>query len=295
MLTLIIPAFNEAEAVGSVVRGGRQALEGAGIVHEIIVVDDGSTDGTGEAAAAAGARVITHPANGGYGRSLKHGIMESQYDLIAICDADGTYPVEALPGMVRRLGGFDMVVGARVGGVRFDSFVKSGSRVLFRWLCEFTTGTRIPDPNSGLRVFRKAAALRFFDEISHGYSFTTTLTLGMILHGYFVRWEPIEYHARVGESKVRHLRDALRTGQLIIQAILYQNPIKLFLLLALPLGAACAGAGAGAVILRSQFWAGWSIVLGLSACLVFCLGLLAELLRHLLLKPALASRDRAGS
>ena len=116
MLTLIVPAYNEAEGGGAVVREARQALDGAGLVHEIIVVDDGSTDGTGAEAAAAGARVITHPANGGYGRSLKHGIMESRYDLIAISDAVGTYPVDALPGMLRRLGGFDMVVGAGVGG-----------------------------------------------------------------------------------------------------------------------------------------------------------------------------------
>lgn len=231
--TVVIPAMNEGGAVGSVVGRVREVMVGTGEPFEVIVVDDGSSDGTAEEARAAGALVIQHPQNAGYGASLKTGIARAQYDRIVITDADGTYPIDRIPDLMSYADRFDMVVGARQGKYYRQSLLKEllrfGAGVLVSWV----TGQRIPDINSGLRVFRTALARQYFHVISQGYSFTTTITLAALSNGYFVKYVPIDYHKRAGKSKVKLLRDIPRTSQIIFQAIVYYNPIKLFLAFAL--------------------------------------------------------------
>ena len=208
---------------------------------EVIVVDDGSTDATALVAEGAGATVVRHPANGGYGRSLMDGIRAARHDVIVITDGDGSYPVERIPDLVGKVeAGFDMAVGARQGTQQYDSVLKIPARLLFKFLVEFTTGSRIADINSGLRSFRKSDALPYFPDLCQGFSFTTTLTLIYKLTGKFIVYLPIEYHKRAGASKVRIIRDSLRTLQYIIEAIAIYNPLKLFLLLCLILDALAA-------------------------------------------------------
>jgi glycosyltransferase involved in cell wall biosynthesis len=233
-VTVVIPAYNEAGAIGGVVTHVRTVLRQHGLDGEVLVVADGATDGTAAEAAAAGATVVEHPQNMGYGRSLKTGILAAQHDLIVITDADGTYPADRIPELVGLAARFHMVVGARTGAFYQGSFVKRLGRIVFRWLSEFATGTRIPDINSGLRVFRRQDIVPFFPIISAGFSFTTTCTLVYLLNDLFVKYVPIEYHRRHGRSKVRHIRDSLRALQIIVEAILRCNPIKIFLLLAAP-------------------------------------------------------------
>ena len=130
---------------------------------EIIVVNDGSRDATEERAKDAGARVITHPHNVGYGASLKHGIKSALHDTIVISDADGTYPITAIPELLREYNsGFDMVVGARQGIHYHQSFLKKHLRNVLRWMVEFISGRVIPDINSGLRVFSRKTVLPLF-------------------------------------------------------------------------------------------------------------------------------------
>jgi glycosyltransferase involved in cell wall biosynthesis len=231
--SVVIPAVNEEAAVGTVVRRVHEVMQATGEPYEVIVVDDGSTDRTAEEARTAGATVIQHPVNAGYGAGLKTGILHAQYDHIIITDADGTYPVERIPDLMAYAGRFDMVVGARQGKYYRESFIKEPSRLVFAALVAFVTGQRIPDVNSGLRVFRTALARQYFHIISQGFSFTTTITLAALSNGYFVKYVPIEYHRRIGKSKVKLLRDVPRTTQIILQAIVYYNPIKLFLVFAL--------------------------------------------------------------
>ena len=276
-ISIIIPAYNEAGAIHDTVRRVLEVCGKLARPYEIIVVDDGSTDGTGEAASRAGAKVIINPANGGYGLSLQRGIKQAQYPLIAITDADGTYPVEELPGFLRGIDkGFDMVVGARQGEVFEGSVVKSFSRKVFKWLAEYVAGQRIPDINSGLRIFRKDLALRYLPETCLGFSFTTSLTLVFMLQGHFVQYVPISYSARIGKTKVRHFRDALRTLQIMTQIILRYNPIKLFLLaasgvllLAVLFGIAGRMADNGITVLGA-----W--MLGAAAAVILAMGFLAE-------------------
>jgi glycosyltransferase involved in cell wall biosynthesis len=233
MLSVVIPARDEEAAIGETILQVRAALDGAKIAHEILVVDDGSLDKTGELARAEGATVLRHPIAGGYGRSLKDGILKARYDLIAILDADGTYPADRLPELYRlvRDEGFDMAVGARTGAQFRGTFPKMPARALFQWLAQYASGARIPDVNSGLRVFRKEIPLRYMHTIGDRFSFTTTITLASLLNGHFVKWIEIPYYPRKGKSHVRYWRDTLVSLQIIVENILYYNPLKLFLLM----------------------------------------------------------------
>lgn len=232
-VSVVIPALNEGASVAGVVRHYRDVLTAAGIVSEIIVVDDGSSDDTSEKARDAGAVVIRNPSNKGYGYSLLRGIERAAHELIAITDADETYPAEALPGLIGKAAEFDMVVGRRTGRYYEGNLAKRISRSIFRFLAEYTSGESIPDINSGLRVFRKSFVLEHRQSISTGYSFTTTITLIAQLERQHLLYVPIEYQKRSGSSKVRWIRDTLRAVQIITEVILYYNPMKFFLLLAL--------------------------------------------------------------
>ncbi|MCP4109293.1 MAG: glycosyltransferase family 2 protein [Desulfobacteraceae bacterium] len=233
MLTVVIPALNEEKAILKTIENIKSALKKHNIEHEVIVVNDGSTDKTGKIAEEYGAKVIHHPKPGGYGLSLKDGIMAAHHDIIAITDADGTYPTDRLPDLYNIVveQGFDMAVGARTGSEYRGTFLKMPARRVFLWLSEYAAGQKIDDINSGLRVFKKEIALKYMPAIGNKFSFTTTITLVALLEGYFVKYIPIDYYKRVGKSHVKYWRDSLRSLQIIVENILYFNPLKLFLLL----------------------------------------------------------------
>ncbi len=282
MISVVLPAYNEEQAIAESVGQVRTVLTQAGVGEfEVIVVDDGSTDRTGELAQAAGARVLRHPHNVGYGRALKSGIQAARHDTVVISDADGTYPIDRIPELLAELEkGFDMVVGARTG--YRESIFKAPLRRILKWLVEYTTGRRIPDVNSGLRVFRKPTILPYLSTLCDTFSFTTSLTLAFMMSSRFVAHVPIPYDARKGETKVRLLRDSLRTLQYIVQAVLYYNPLKIFVLLtSLCLLLSLLGFLGSALF---DLLSGYLIGIGsfLVALLVFCLGLLADLLKQIM-------------
>ena len=286
MLTVVIPALNEAGSIARTLDSVRETLAREGIEHEIIVVNDGSEDATGAIAAEHGARVIHHPSPGGYGLSIKDGVAAARYDLIGIADADGTYPVHRFPELYRlvRDGGFDMAVGARTGPAYRGSFLKMPARRVFHWLTEYATGRRIADINSGLRVFRRELVRRYEHTMSNGFSFTTTITLAALLNGHFVKYIAVEYYERVGGSHVRYYRDSLRSLQIIVENILYYNPLKLFLLLFNLLILVALGSGVACFVTRSSGTAGLFAILGATsfaaAFIVVAVGLAADLNRY---------------
>ena len=283
MISVIIPAFNEELAIVGTVDACIRTLAQLGGEYEIIVVDDGSSDNTADVAVAAGVRVIRHPHNLGYGRSLKDGILAAIHDTIVIADADGTYPVERIPDLFRaHRAGFHMVVGARQGRHYDESFSKKMLRIVLKTLVEFTAGRKIPDINSGLRIFSRQDIMPYFQYLCETFSFTTSLTLAYMMNGMFVTYIPIDYQQRVGTTKVRMLRDSLRTLQFIVEAILYYNPIKIFLVI-------CAGmlglallcfADAVAFGHDGAFWLGLGCVV--LAVLMFGIGLVSIQLKQLL-------------
>jgi glycosyltransferase involved in cell wall biosynthesis len=247
----------------------------------VIVVDDGSVDGTAAEAERAGAHVVRNRQNIGYGHSLKVGIAAARHDTIVILDADGTYPADRIGDLVAKYReGFHMVVGERTGRYYRESWIKAPLRRLLQLLVEFTAGRRIPDANSGMRVFSRADAMPFFPFLSNAFSFTTSITLAYMLQYRYVAYVPIAYNERVGKTKVRLFRDSLRMLQYIVSAILFYNPIKLFIVLSLVLIAIGLAATVLALLGRSLFLAGVGVASMLFAVLVFAMGLLADALRQ---------------
>lgn len=287
MISIVIPALNEEDSIAGTIAEIKSVLAANDMAGaEVVVVDDGSTDETAARAAAEGATIVTNPHNVGYGLSLKRGIEAAKHDTVVITDADLTYPADAIPGLVKRFREkkFDMVVGQRTGANYRESNTKSPLRKLLQFLVEYTTGRDIPDINSGLRVFSRATVMPYFCRLCDTFSFTTSLTLGYMMTGKFVDYQPIDYRARVGKTKVRLVRDALRTLQYIIEAIVYYNPLKIFILQAVLLVVlgfvSLVIAGMTHLTIFYIFGAG-SI---LSSLIVFCFGLQSVLLKQILQK-----------
>jgi polyisoprenyl-phosphate glycosyltransferase len=286
MISIVIPALNEAGGIAGTIGALCEMLEGAGIADaEIVVVDDGSSDDTGAIALSAGASVVRHPHNVGYGQSLKTGILAARHDSIVIIDADLTYPAAAIPRLLARFEqGFDMVVGARTGHHYEGGAFKGPLRQVLKFVVEFSAGRSIPDANSGLRVFNRKTVTPYLPHLCNTFSFTTSLTLAYMMTGRFVDYLPIDYHARVGRTKVRLFMDSLRTLQYIVQAIIYYSPLKLFLLLTLLTILLAVGGFLGSALtgLNAFYYLGIGGLL--VSILVFALGLLADLLRQILVR-----------
>jgi polyisoprenyl-phosphate glycosyltransferase len=283
MISVVIPAKDEEEMVAETILQVQRALEG--VDHEIIVVDDGSLDATAGRAMAAGARVISHPHNLGYGGALKTGIRAARYDTIVITDADGTYPNDQIPILLKEYEkGFDMVVGARTGQYYRESILKSPLRLVLKLLVEYTTGLKVPDVNSGLRVFSRQKTLPYFNHLCNTFSFTTSLTLAYMMNSLFVSYVPIPYHVRTGKTKVHLWSDTLRTLQYIVEAIVYYNPIKIFLLMSGLIVASSILSLALAIFTKLTIFYFLGIGGILMSILVFCLGMVAVLLQKIMVK-----------
>ena len=237
-VSVIIPALDEEQAVGDQIQNIARVLNAEGIPYEIIVVDDGSTDRTAERAAQAGARVLRHLENRGYGASIKTGIDAAQFDTIVISDADGTYPSDQIPALVAQLEAADMVVGARTTNVSHVPLARRPAKWILGKLANQIAGRNIPDLNSGLRAFRRDCIKQYFPILSNQFSFTTTSTLALLADDYRVVYHPIDYYPRVGESKIkpRHFMDFI---MLVLRMAMLFQPMKIFV----PLALTCAGLG----------------------------------------------------
>ena len=281
-ISVVVPAFNEESGIGSVLMQLGRVLDDIGLAHEIIVVDDGSTDATAAQAEAAGVCVLRHAANRGYGMALKTGIRHARYDLICTIDADSTYPAERIPELVGRLAanGWDMVVGARTGENVAIPLVRRPAKWAVARLAELVAGEPIPDLNSGLRVFRRDVALRFFNLLPDGFSFTTTLTLAMLSNGYLLEYVPIDYHLRVGRSKIRPVQDTLNFVGLVLRIALYFAPLKIFLPLSGLLLLLAVGVALFTKFVLGQLADVTTVVIAMTAAQVAVIGLLAELINR---------------
>lgn len=230
--SLVVPCYNEAAAIESTLLELRSKL-GNGENYELIIVDDGSSDGSAEILDRLKKedqylRVITHSRNKGYGAALKTGIRDASADLIAITDADCTYPNERIPELVKRARKNDMVVGARTGKNVKYSTLRRIPKVFLKWYASWIAASDIPDINSGLRVFRKSLAEKYFSILPNAFSFTITITLAMITNYHRVEFVPIDYSERVGNSKIRPIRDTLKFMQLILRIGTYFAPLRVF-------------------------------------------------------------------
>lgn len=283
-LSIVIPVYNEEGAIIETINEITSVCKKYAInIYEIIIVNDGSTDHTAEVLSHTNCNIIHHPHNIGYGRSIKDGIKAALYDTIVITDADRTYPVDQIPVLLTEYQkDFDMVVGARTGKYYRGSLLKTPLRRILRFIVEFAAERKIPDINSGLRIFSKAKIMPMHSRLCNTFSFTTSMTLGFIMSGYFVKYIEIPYHERHGKTKVKLFKDSFRTLQYILQAINYYNPIKLFLLFT---GFCLFLSFLFFVIalithLQTLFLLG--VGTAISGLVVLCFGLLADLLKQIM-------------
>jgi len=227
-VSVVIPAFNEESAIEKVVAELLGVCTDAGIDFEIIVVDDGSTDRTAERLQDKPVHVIRHPENRGYGASIKSGVAMARFPWILITDADGTYPVSEIPKLLGNTGHYDMIVGARTGADVNIPLIRRPAKWMLTRFANFMAQTKIPDLNSGFRLFRKSSFLRFANIYPSGFSLTTTITLALLTNNHPVKYVPVNYYKREGRSKIRPLRDTYNFFLLVIRTALYFDPLRVF-------------------------------------------------------------------
>jgi glycosyltransferase involved in cell wall biosynthesis len=267
--SIVIPAFNEAQAIGAVVR----ELSASGW-HEIIVVDDASGDGTGAAAEAAGARVVRHPYNKGNGAAVKSGIRAATGEYVLIIDADGQHQPADAERIVAQLGEYDLVVGARASATQATLARRAGNAAL-NGLASYLTGRDIPDLTSGFRGARRTCLVEFLHLLPNRFSTPTTTTLAFIKAGYSVAFVPVEARLRVGSSKIRLVRDGAKFMLITLKIVTIFSPLRVFL----PISAASflVGAGYAAWTVATQSHVtNSSVLLIMLAVIVFLVGLVSE-------------------
>jgi len=269
-VTVIVPAFNEAGAIGQVVRD----LVARCPEHEILVIDDGSTDNTGELATSAGAQVIRHDWNKGYGASLRTGCRHARGDVVVCFDGDGQHDAGDVERLVDEIGPHDMVVGTRSHD-SYEPLIRRPGKLLLAAFANFLAGVKIPDLNSGLRAFKRDVILRYLHLMPTGFSFSTTSTFAMLKSGCPVKWVPIKVKKRIGTSSVSQVRHGLQTLLLMIRLTTLFEPLKVFL----PVSALFMLVAIGFLI--ANLWAGrnvpqTSVIMSVSSIMVFLMGLVMD-------------------
>jgi polyisoprenyl-phosphate glycosyltransferase len=226
-VSVIIPCKNEENAIGLTVEGVSTTLTPLGIEYEIIVVDDGSNDQSRERALAAGAKVLVHSINMGYGNAIMNGMR------IAVMDADGTYPISELPRLIEESSRHDMVIGSRVWTDDNSSLLGKFLRKSLYYVILYFSNTKAKDYNSGFRVFHKMNTLDYRPVLCPTFSFTTSLTLLYLLTMRSVFFVDVEYSKRIGSSKVSYIQDAFRTFSYVFILTSLFQPYRLSLMIIL--------------------------------------------------------------
>jgi glycosyltransferase involved in cell wall biosynthesis len=268
--SVIVPAFHEAAGIGEVVT----ALVQAGPWHEIIVVDDGSSDETGARARAAGATVLRHPYNKGNGAAVKTGLRHATGDHVLIVDGDGQHSPADARRLVERLGEFDLVVGARDPGTQATLGRRAGNGAL-NGLASYLTGRHIPDLTSGFRAAKRDVLAEFLHLLPNGFSTPTTTTLACIKAGYSVEFLPVAARKRHGVSKIRFARDGAKFFLIVVKLVTFFSPLRIFL----PVSAICFAVGAAYAawtIATQSHVTNSSVLLIVVSVVIFLMGLVSE-------------------
>jgi glycosyltransferase involved in cell wall biosynthesis len=269
-VSVVVPAFNEEPAIGGLVRALRESAPW----HEIIVVDDGSSDATEARAREAGAMVVRHPYNKGNGAAVKTGIRRATGEYVLIVDGDGQHQAADAARLVARLGEYDLVIGARSTGTQATQMRLLGNAAL-NWLAGYLSGRTIPDLTSGFRGARRSQLREFLHLLPNGFSTPTTTTLAFIKAGYNVCFEPIEAAQRVGHSKIRLARDGVKFLLIVMKIVTLYSPFRVFL--PISLAAFLLGAGYAAWTIATQSHVtNSSVLLIMLAVIVFLVGLVSE-------------------
>lgn len=283
-ISIVIPVYNEELVLKETLEQIKEVMANTSVAHEIIAVNDGSKDNSGEILKnTSGIIALNHIQNKGYGASLKTGIKKSRYEKILIIDADGTYPIKSIPEMLKYAENFDQVIGARGLIKNGENAIPSERKMAKKFLNRFAgylVGQKVPDLNSGFRIFRKDIVYQYWELFPNRFSFSSTLTMTFLSHGFETKFFPIEYYKRVGQSSIK-ATDFFNFLKLVTKLSLFFKPIKVFTPLSLLLFSF-------ALLIPILFLEGITqkfldttfIVLCATALQTFFFGLLAEIVIH---------------
>lgn len=240
-VTVVLPVFNEVGHVEAEIRRITAALDTSGMTYELDVYDDCSTDGSRDLLSRVcptypHVRYLPRARNGGSGTIRRIGSEDARGEIVVWTDADMTYPNERIPELVRMLDddpSYDQVVGARTSEEGTYKLARVPAKWAIRKVASVLTETRIPDLNSGLRAFRRSVSLPYLRLLPPGFSCVTTLTVAFLSNGHEVRYVPIDYAKRAGTSKFHFTKDAYRYILQVLRMVMYFNPLKVLMPLAL--------------------------------------------------------------
>jgi glycosyltransferase involved in cell wall biosynthesis len=236
MVSVVIPAYNEEEAIGDDLDLVIRTMDATGLQYEVIVVNDGSTDRTAEIASSKpGIKIIHHDTNRGTGAARTSGLKAARGGIVIMTDADGTYPNQDMPRLLKHMDQCDMVIGARQKEKGTMRWLRTPAKAFIRNLASYLTGTRIQDLNSGLRALNKEAALKYLSILPTTHSWVSTITIAFLSDGLRVDFVPIDYYERKGRSTFHPLTDTYNYIALVVRAVMYFNPLKVFLPMSLTL------------------------------------------------------------
>lgn len=281
-VTVVLPIFNESGHLEKEIFRVREAMEASNYTYEIVIVDDGSTDGSGEMLREIeGIRLLQFVTNRGSGSARKFGTLAARGRIVVWTDVDMSYPNDGIPELVEELAGFDQVVGARRTEEGTVKLLRKPAKWFIRKLASYLSGTDIPDLNSGFRAFRRDVALQFLYLLPTGFSCVTTITMAFLSNGYTVRYVPIDYFPREGNSKFHWWKDTRRYLLQVVRMVLSYSPLKVLMPPAVLLGLI----GAGKLVFDlfdKNFRIGTNtiVVLGVATALAL-LAMLADLLVQL--------------
>lgn len=275
-VSVIIPVYNEADNIVGVID---RLISVVGREAEIIVVDDGSTDGSGELIASKGVKVIRHPYNKGNGSAVKTGIRNATRDILILMDGDGQHKPEDIPKLLEKIGEYDMVIGART----FQS-AQSAPRFTYNKMLNFVagylTGHKVKDLTSGFRAIKRELAKKFLYLLPNTFSYPSTITVAMIKAGYSVGFVPLVFEARKGNSKIRPIQDGLRFLMIVLRISTLFAPIRVFLPVSLFFFLGGVGWYIYTFLMYHRF-TNLSLFMLSTAVIVFMLGLVAEQISQL--------------
>jgi glycosyltransferase involved in cell wall biosynthesis len=277
-VSVVLPVYNERGHVLAEIERIRGALEQSDYSYEIIVVDDGSTDGSVDVLKSVeGIRFIPMSRNQGSGTARRIGTTAARGEVVVWTDADMTYPNHEIPQLVKQMEGYDQVVGARQTEEGTMKALRVPTKWTIRKLAQYLTQTEIPDLNSGLRAFRRDVAMQFVHLLPPGFSCVTTMTMTFLANGYTVKYVPIEYSKRAGESKFHPYKDTKRYLLQVVRMVLSYEPVRVFMPIGFFLLLVGFGKLAYDMVDKDYRVAANTLLIFFAAFQTFSVGLLADL------------------
>ncbi len=280
-VSVVLPVFNEGDHLPEELDRITAALEASPYSWEVVVVDDGSTDGSGDLALGRdGVRLVRSARNRGSGSARRIGTLAATGATVVWTDADMTYPNHEIGALVEALhvSGADQVVGARDREMGSLRALRVPAKWTIRKLASYLSRTPIPDLNSGFRAMRRDVALQFVHQLPAGFSCVTTITMAFLCNGYSVHYEPITYQPRRGRSKFHWWADTRRYVLQVIRMILSHDPLRVFMPLTAILGTAFAAKLGYDVFAKDLRVATNTLLLGFATVQTLGVGLLADLI-----------------